>query len=53
MRHLIRGTDVKVTSVCNKGRRNKIKLAGEASLSEPKAGVGGGGGDYLKKEGGK
>ena len=36
MGHLIRVTDVKVTSACNKERRNKIKLGREASLSEPK-----------------
>lgn len=36
MGHLIRVTDVKVTSACNKERRNKIKLGREAFLSEPK-----------------
>lgn len=48
MGHLIRVTDVKVTSACNKERRNKIKLGREASLSEPKKKQ-----NYLRKKGGK
>lgn len=36
MGYLIRVTDVKVTSACNKERRNEIKLGREAFLSEPK-----------------
>ena len=35
MGYLIRVTDVKVTSACNKERRNKIKLGREASLNPP------------------
>lgn len=34
MGYLIRVTDVKVTSACNKERRNKIKLDREASLNQ-------------------
>ena len=33
---MIRVTDVKVTSACNKERRNEIKLGREGFLSEPK-----------------
>ena len=36
MGYLIRVTDVKVTSACNKERRNKIKLDREASLNQKK-----------------
>lgn len=36
MGYLIRVTDVKVTSACNKERRNEIKLGREAFLSGPK-----------------
>lgn len=45
MGHLIRVTDVKVTSACNKERRNKIKLGKEASLSQKTI--------FLKKKEGK
>lgn len=46
MGYLIGVTDVKVTSACNKERRDKIKLSREASLNpRPKI--------YLKKEGQK
>lgn len=36
MGYLIRVTDVKVTSACNKERRSKIKLGKEASLNQKK-----------------
>lgn len=36
MGYLIRVTDVKVTSACNKERRSKIKLGREASLNQKK-----------------
>lgn len=46
--HLIRVTDVKVTSACNKERRNKIKLGRAPFLSEQQQQK-----TYLKKEGEK
>ena len=36
MGYLIRVTDVKVTSACNKERRSKIKLGREASVNQKK-----------------
>ena len=36
MGYLIRVTDVKVTSACNKERRSKIKLGREAFLNQKK-----------------
>lgn len=39
MGYLIGVTDVKVTSACNKERRDKIKLSREASLNPPKKSI--------------